>query len=238
MPTLGSSTNPSWAGWIEHGAGWIFGSLYTTPNFDLLLKDVAAYFNTYNGNGAHGWLAVFDDQNNLIWRGDKGIINNGTLSAGGQQWWHWSPNAAPNVLIPANTNIWICGYCNQSIVYSTYDTSPHAFNEPNGGTQPGSIGGMQDTGQGPCGAYITYSQVIYANPFTFGSNGGGLAKKTALVDVKSGSFSVGEPNAPGGGLAPANSTVTNASTATMGGGGGMVITSVVHVPTLRVWRAN
>lgn len=232
---FGSSTNPAWAGWYEPGTGYAFAGKYT-PQFDIMVKDVAAYFDTHNGNGAHGWLCVWDGNTGaIIWSGDKGIINNASLGAGTQEWWTWSPNGSPNFILTAGNPVWIGGYCNQTLLYSTYDTSPNAYHKSMGTSGPGAFTSPTNSNQGPCGGYITYSRIVQSGTSLMGNVDGGIAPKTGFVLVSSATATLG--SGPDG-MAPVNAQTVLNSTILMGAGPNGIYAPVTNIkaPTIKVWR--
>lgn len=236
MPTFGSSTNPSWAGWYWPGSGYGFASKWTSPSFDIMVKDVAAYFNTHNGNGANGWLCIWNGNTGaIIWSGGKGIINNSSLAAGTQQWWTWSPNGAPNVIIPASTPVWIGGYCDQGTLFSTYDTSPAAYFKSMGTSGPGAFTSPTNTNQGPSGGYITYSQIIKSGTAFLANVDGGLKPVLDVVAVSSATAILG---AGPDGIAPVNAQLVLNSTVLMGSGPNGIYVPLTNIkaPLIKIWR--
>lgn len=234
MPNLGSSTSPSWAGWDQPGAGYGFSAQYTTPAFDIIVTEIHAYFNTINGNGAVGWLCVWDapSPHNLLISVRQGIINNGTQSAGGQQW--WSQPVVPGYVLAANSGIFIGGYCNQNLVFSTYDTNPRSSVRSMGTGGPTGGTGWNATNQGPVGGYIVYSQLNYGSA-NMGNVDAGLIGTGAIPDISSGIVHMGMRST--GGLVIPGTTVLHPSSVQLGSaGGGLKPTVRVIVPQIRIWR--
>ena len=241
LGVFGSSQSPSWAGWDWPGAGYGFASKWTSPSFDVKITEVAAYFDTYQGNGALGTVAIWNNDGSVRYSHQFGIINNGSQSAGGQAWWVVTVVGSDNPphLLPASTTVWIGGYSNQGTLFSTYDTSPHAWIKSMG---TGGVAGFispSDTGQGPCGAWIQYSPLVYpggssfGNPVDVGAAGGGIKQLTTTVIVAAGA-TLAELQ---GGIAPVNADVLAAFSARLGAiKGGLTATASVRVPKLRIWR--
>lgn len=235
MPTFGSATNPTFSGWIEHGAGWQFGAKFQTPAFDIVVTTMHGYFDTYQGNGAIGKMVIWQDGGGyppiLIMPG--GVINNGTLTWGGQQWWVQNV-PQPYPILKANSLVWLGMWCNQNIVVSTYDTNPQTFAMNSGSTSnPTAFNGAANSGQGPLGCYCDYSQVIYSGGMDLGSGPDGLV--ATAHTVKPGTQGI--LGNTGGGIAPTNSRNLGNLTSEMGGAGGLYIAGeVVNVPQIRIWR--
>lgn len=235
--TVGSSSSPSWAGWDWPGSGYAFHSNYTTPGHDIWVTNLHAYFNTHNGNGAIGWLCVWQSGNDggaLLISIQKGIINNSSLGAGTQQWWSAAVN--PPYLISASTSIDIGGYCNQGLLFSTYDTSPTTWVNNMGTGGPGDNVNYTNINQGPCGAYLEYSNAVYGNPTALGTYyGGGILGFRPTMVVQSGVDTLGV-RAAGGLYVPTTVVLAVSQTNLGSNGGGIVGSSAVKRPTIYTWR--
>ena len=238
MPNLGSSSNPSWAGWDYPGSGYGFAAGYTTPNFDILVLEIHAYFDTFSGSGAQGKPMVWDGHASLgypilINPPNQGI-NNGSQRAGGQQW--YGVALATPVLVTANSPIQIGAWCNQGMLFSTYDTSPQTYIKSMGNS-PTSLAGKSNTGQGPCGGFIIYSQVVYGSQDTEGGGPGGLYNPSGIVGVLGSVDHMG--GGPGGLVIPAT-IVKSVAVTTLGNDNqnGLLASGTVRVPTVKVWRPN
>ena len=201
--TIGSPANPTFSGWIEHGAGWQFACKVQSPAFDVYLTQIHCYFDTYQGNGAIGKMVVWQDGGGypILEIIAQGIINNGTLTWGGQQW--WSQPIGPPIFMPANTFFWIGCWCNQNIVVSTYDTNPQTFAMNSGSTSnPTAFSGAANTGQGPLGCYVEYSTVVYGNVAHLGGSGSDGLSGVIGHTTKPGSVAL--LGSQGGGIAAVN----------------------------------
>lgn len=236
--TIGSPANPDFAGWIEHGAGWQFACRLQSVNFDVYLVQIHVYFDTYQGNGAIGKMCLWNDGGGYtIWREiDQGIINNGTLTWGGQQW--WSQPISPPLFCPAGKLFWIGCWCNQNIVASTYDTNPQTFAMNSGSTSgPTAFSGAANSGQGPLGAYVEYSTVVYGTTSDMGAAGGGIyIPRASSILTASSPTKVGMNDT--GGLIPVNSLVSSPFTAFMGsnGGGLAPVATSIAASKVKIWR--
>lgn len=230
MPTLGSSTNPSWAGWYERGvAGYEFASNYTTPNYDILITAVSAFFDA-SGTHGHGHVVLWDVNGNVAFEADIGSMALGSNTPGGQQWY----TATANLIWPANSSIWIGGWSAVGIVFSTYDTSPTAY-VTQGGSSGASKLSPSSIGQGPVGGYVTYSQIIKGAP-TLANRGAGLVIQQTRIIFKSGVATLA--NRAGSGLSIPQTKVLNPTTVFMGGNdyNGLAVTGFTHQPTIYIWR--
>lgn len=236
MPDLGSSVNPTWNGWWNPGHGYAFAAPYTSPNVDIAIDSIAAYFETDGtSNGAIGWLCIWAQASPspVLFSHSVGIINVGRTTYGGQVWQSYI-NIIPRWLLAANTPIWIGGYSDQGLIFSTYDTSPQTFMVKMGGVGqgPGNLTPGIATGQGPCGGYVGYTTIIKASQFYMGGSG----DLSPRVDV----IKYGSPGILGSGpdgIKPVNSVILTNLTSRMGGSGGLDITGeVVNRPKIRIWR--
>jgi hypothetical protein len=238
MTTFGGSTAPSFAGFIQHTpGGYIFASKYTSPAITILVTVLHAFFSASN-SPAIGFVCMWRDSDSaLLASKNIGSMAVGSNSPGGQVW-RVGTLAAPFQLGPSSV-VWLGGYSEGGIVFSTYDTSPHAFTDNTGITSgPPSFALRNDTGQGPVGAYAEYSQLIQAGAFNMGEHGGDglLVQRSGLI------FTTGQDKmgAKGGGIAGLDATVSNPTTTREGsnGGGLAPIVTSVKQPTIKVWRPN
>lgn len=236
MGQLGSSSSPAFAGWIQHGVvGYQFASKYTSPAFPIMVQEVHAYMDA-SGSSAVGEVVVWKDGGTFPILINIGI---GTMAVGGNsagaQAWHSATLAFNALTIEASTAIWIGGYSKGGIVFSTYDTNPGAWLgiSANGSSGPGPFSGMSFSNQGPCGAYIIYSQIIRGSA-NLGSNGGGLAAESSTAIVKSGLVDMGTAS-PGGGLTAVGGFATTQRMGDNGGGLAPVVTNVKH-NLVFIWR--
>lgn len=236
---IGSATNPSWSGWDFPGTGYGFSFAATSPAFDVMLTNIHAYFDTIFGNGAIGWLCVWDgpSPHNLLISIQQGIINNGSEKAGGQQW--WTQPISPPYRLAANSSILIGGYSNQNLLFSTYDTTPQTGVRSMGTGGPTGGTGWSNTGQGPCGAYLEYSTIISSGQCIMGMQpfgAGGLAPVNTASIITSSLCDMG--GGPGG--IHGTGIVRAAGVSIMGNDtpNGMVCSAVVRRPKIFVWRGN
>lgn len=230
MATFGSSTAPSFAGWDWPGSGYAFASEWTSPSEEILATEISAYFDTVNGNQAHGWCCIWDSSGPIIVAVEiSGFIPNGSQSAGGQAW-HTVTIPNGGLAIAASQVLWIGGYCTQGTLFSTYDTTPQAHIKSMGGTV-GSFSSPTNTGQGTSGGYVTYS-ILKNGAANVGNDGGGLTS-TANIITPTGSNHVGSN---GGGLKVPNTFVLANVTTFVGGSGGLVPTASIIVSQIKIWR--
>lgn len=233
MATLGGNPG-SFAGWIEHGAGWQFACRYQVPSGnDILITRIHCYFDTYQGNGAVGHLVIWSNGGDYHVLADitQGIIANGSLSAGGQQW--WSQPVSPALKVAKSSSIWIGMWCDQNIVVSTFDTSPQTYAMNSGSTShPTGFLGASNSGQGPLGAYVEYSPLVYGG-MSAGSNPSGLSVMGRSA-LSSGVIDAG--SSPSGLLLP-STLILSPSTVQLGSnGGGLSVTTTVKRSHIYVWR--
>jgi hypothetical protein len=240
MPTFGSSTSPSFAGWDWPGAQYAFAALYTSPAQDIYITTLHAYFDTVNGSGAHGYLCIWDGNdvvgNPLLAITPNFVVDNGSKSPGGQRWWVHSLSSP--LFVPASSKLWLGAYCDQGLLFSTYGSTPKSFVKPMGTTINPSFFNSpyrSNTGQGPPGVYADYSPVVYGSLATVGNRGGGIQLLGGGSIIQS-SATLGNR---GGGLFKINSQVILPSSVRMGNGSqsGLLISGTnVTTPKIWIWR--
>jgi hypothetical protein len=184
---LGASGTPT--GWVMPGSAFGFGSKYTMPAHGGVVTAVSAFFDTWNGSGAHGWLCVWDGNTGaLLISVQQGIISNGTETAGGQQW--WTQNVTPGKFIAGGASLWIGGYCDQNTLFGTGSgtagQSSYFGGMPN--TGPVAVSSITATGNGPALAYITYTPGGVAHVRRTSWSAGGLvqARRAGAWNANSG----------------------------------------------------
>lgn len=154
MATVGNGTTPT-AGWDWRGTPSEAATQYTMPTGGGVVTHLHGYFDTYNGNGARGWLCIWDSSGNIIVSAGGFTINNGSQNGGGQQWWD---AACTPTYIAGGTTIWIGFYAEQSLLFSTESGGVNSSQKTglaNGG--PSSFSGASSTGYGAVGAYADYT---------------------------------------------------------------------------------
>ena len=244
MGQLGSVSSPAFAGWQWVGSsGEAFAGLYTVPaGPDIIISEVHAYFNTYQGNGAVGYLVIWDgndaNANVALYTSPGFIINNGTLNAGGQQWWS---KTGVNLQLAGGSKIWIGGLSSQGIVWSTYDTSPHTYDRamtlPITGGTTWFNSGRNDTGQGPPGAYVIYSTVVKSGVINTGSSNSPQGGLKPVITKNIVTVGVDDMGCKGGGLKPTGQLINIVANNLGNMGTGLVVTPNVNVPQIKIWRA-
>lgn len=152
MATVGN-TSATTAGWNSPGSGYAAASAFTMPGVGGYLNTLHGYFDAISGSGAHGWCCVWDNSGNLIASVDVGVINNGSASAGGQQYWSGSVGS---VWVAGGASIWIGFYCNQGLVYSS-GSGGGSDQKSMGSGGPGSFAGHSASPVGVALAYADYT---------------------------------------------------------------------------------
>lgn len=233
MASFGSSSAPSFAGWIQHSVqGYEFASKYTSPAFDIYITKLHAYMSASVAN-ATGFVCIWDGTSNALLASiNIGTMGTGSNSAGGQTW-RVGSFSAPGFFLAASTSVWLGGYSEGGIVFSTFDTNPGVWTVNTGHlTGPVAFSGGTFPGQGPCGSYAEYSQINSGLPKAMGGQGL-LVVQSSIVRVTTGAIDLGGS----GDLSVPNTNVNNPTTTRMGGSGGLSIPATNQkVPTIKIWR--
>jgi hypothetical protein len=151
MAQFGDSTTPT-AGYDYPGTtGYAAASQFTMPAEGGLITELHGYFDAVSGS-PQGWVCMWSSGGTLLASQSVGNLNDGTVVAGGQQW--YGAILSTPYYLAGGTTVWLGFVSAGSLVFSSETGGSSNYK---GMTSPGSFSGSSSTGIGTVGAYAVYT---------------------------------------------------------------------------------